>query len=310
MSYTTVYRFQDLNGYESVISKANSDMTYEGFGRILLNPGQTLEYKVTGEEQAIVLQQGDMTCWVEYEGVTVVDGAKGQRGNVYDDLPTALYVPPKATVKLYSEKGMPIIILGGIYTGIFTPTESAAVACAYGLIVGCFIYREINFKGLVETVKSAAASSGMIMFIVACAGVFGLLMTREQIPAHAAEFIMSICSNKVVFLLLVNVLLLIVGCFMDTTPAILIIAPILFPALSAYNIDPVHFGIIMLLNMCIGMITPPLGINLYVAATLRQAKVGELVNRHLLKYMICCLVNLLLITYIPQICLWLPSFME
>ena len=161
---------------------------------------------------------------------------------------------------------MPIIILGGIYTGIFTPTESAAVACAYGLIVGCFIYREINFKGLVETVKSAAASSGMIMFIVAC--------------------------------------------FMDTTPAILIIAPILFPALSAYNIDPVHFGIIMLLNMCIGMITPPLGINLYVAATLRQAKVGELVNRHLLKYMICCLVNLLLITYIPQICLWLPSFME
>ena len=106
MSYTTVYRFQDLNGYESVISKANSDMTYEGFGRILHNPGQTLEYKVTGEEQAIVLQQGDMTCWVEYEGVTVVDGAKGQRGNVYDDLPTALYVPPKATVKLYSEKGM------------------------------------------------------------------------------------------------------------------------------------------------------------------------------------------------------------
>ena len=95
MSYTTVYRFQDLNGYESVISKANSDMTYEGFGRILLSPGQTLEYKVTGEEQAIVLQQGDMTCWVEYEGVTVVDGAKGQRGNVYDDLPTALYVPPK-----------------------------------------------------------------------------------------------------------------------------------------------------------------------------------------------------------------------
>ena len=106
MSYTTVYRFQDLNGYESVISKANSDMTYEGFGRILLDPGQTLEYKVTGEEQAIVLQQGDMTCWVEYEGVTVVDGAKGQRGNVYDDMPTALYVPPKATVKLYSEKGM------------------------------------------------------------------------------------------------------------------------------------------------------------------------------------------------------------
>ena len=205
---------------------------------------------------------------------------------------------------------MPIIILGGIYTGIFTPTESAAVACFYGLVVGCFIYREIDFKGLIETVRGAASSSGMIMFIVACAGVFGLMMTREQIPAHAAEFIMSICSNKYTFLLLVNVLLLIVGCFMDTTPAILIIAPILFPALPTYGIDPVHFGIIMLLNMCIGMITPPLGINLYVASTLRQAKVAELVNRHLAKFMLCCLLNLFLITYIPQICMWLPNLMQ
>jgi len=205
---------------------------------------------------------------------------------------------------------MPIIILGGIYTGIFTPTESAAVACFYGLIVGCFIYREIDFKSLIQTVRNAAASSGMIMFIVACAGVFGLMMTREQIPARAAQLIMSLCSNKYVFLLLVNFLLLIVGCFMDTTPAILIIAPILFPALTTYGINPVHFGIVMLLNMCIGMITPPLGINLYVASTLRQAKVGELVNRHLAKYMICCLLNLLLITYIPQICLWLPSLMQ
>ena len=204
---------------------------------------------------------------------------------------------------------MPIIILGGIYTGIFTPTESAAVACFYGLIVGCFVYREINFKRLIETVRGAASSSGMIMFIVACAGVFGLMMTREQIPAHAAEFIMSICSSKYTFLLLVNVLLLIVGCFMDTTPAILIIAPILFPALSTYGIDPVHFGIIMLLNMCIGMITPPLGINLYVASTLRKAKVADLVNRHLAKFMICCLLNLFLITYSPQICMWLPNLM-
>ncbi|MDD3164357.1 MAG: TRAP transporter large permease [Oscillospiraceae bacterium] len=205
---------------------------------------------------------------------------------------------------------MPIIILGGIYTGVFTPTESAAVACAYGLVVGCFIYREIDRKALVQTVRTAAASSGMIMFIVACAGVFGLLMTREQIPAHAAEYLMRICSNKYVFLLLVNALLLVVGCFMDTTPAVLIIAPILLPAVVSYGIDTVHFGIVMLLNMCIGMITPPLGINLYVAATLRQAKVGDLVNRHLLKYMACCLVNLLLITYIPEICLWIPSLMK
>lgn len=106
MSYTTVYRFQDLEGYESVISKENSDMTFMGFGRILLKAGQTLEYTVTGQEQAIVLQQGDVTCWVEYGGAAVVNGAKGTRGNVYDDLPTALYVPPKAKVRLYSENGM------------------------------------------------------------------------------------------------------------------------------------------------------------------------------------------------------------
>ncbi len=106
MSYTTVYRFQDLEGYESVISKGNSKMSFMGFGRILLPAGKTLEYTVSGEEQAIVLQQGDMTCWVEYEGAAVINGAKGIRGNVYDDLPTALYVPPKAKVKITTEKGM------------------------------------------------------------------------------------------------------------------------------------------------------------------------------------------------------------
>lgn len=206
---------------------------------------------------------------------------------------------------------MPVIILGGIYSGIFTPTESAAVACLYGLIVGLFIYREMKFKDLVETVRNAAASSGMIMFIVACAGVFALMMTRLQIPVHASNYIVSICHSRVTFLLLVNIMLLIVGCFMDATPAILIIAPILYPALAVYNISPVHFGIVMLLNMCIGMITPPLGINLYVATTLEKgSKVGELVNGHLMKYMVCCLANLFLVTYLPDICMWLPNMMK
>lgn len=204
---------------------------------------------------------------------------------------------------------MPIIIMGGIYSGVFTPTESAAVACAYGLVVGCFIYREIDLKELYDTVTRAAATSGMIMFIVAAAGVFGLVMAREQIPAHAAEFLMSITSNKIVFLLLMNVLLLIVGCFMDATPAILIIAPILLPAMVAYDIDITHFGIIMLINMCIGMITPPLGINLYVAAGLKNEKVETVINGYLLRYLIVCLILLALVTYIPEITLFLPNKM-
>lgn len=106
MAFTQVYRFQDLNGYESVISKGNSDMTFMGFGRVLLEKGQTYEYEVTGEEHALVLQSGDFTAWVTYNGETVLDGVKGVRGNVYDELPTALYIPPKAKVRLYSETGM------------------------------------------------------------------------------------------------------------------------------------------------------------------------------------------------------------
>ena len=205
---------------------------------------------------------------------------------------------------------VPIIILGGIFTGVFTPTESAAVACAYGLILGCFIYREIDLKELFATTTRAATTSGMIMFIVAAAGVFGLLMAREQIPMKAAELIMSASSSPVTFLLLVNLMLLIVGCFMDATPAILIIAPILMPALAHYNIDLVHFGIIMLINMCIGLITPPLGINLYVSAGLRNEKVDTLINKYLLIFLIVCMVDLILVTYIPGFSLYLPSVMN
>lgn len=204
---------------------------------------------------------------------------------------------------------MPVIILGGIYSGIFTPTEAAGVACAYGLIVG-FLYREMDLKELFATVRKAAASTGMIMFIVACSGVFALVMTREQIPDKAATFILGISGNKYVFLALTNVLLLIVGCLMDTTPAILIIVPILYPAVVAFNINPVHFGMIILLNLCLGLLTPPLGLNLFVSASLQKAKISELLNRYLVFLMLCCLVNLLLITYVPQLCMWLPNMMK
>jgi len=204
---------------------------------------------------------------------------------------------------------VPIIILGGIFSGVFTPTESAAVACAYGLILGCFIYKEIDLKELFATTTRAATTSGMIMFIVAAAGVFGLLMAREQIPMKAAELIMSISSSPITFLLLTNVMLLIVGCFMDATPAVLIIAPILMPALAFYNIDIVHFGIIMLINMCVGLITPPLGINLYVAAGLRNEKVDILINKYLLRFLIICILDLLLVTFIPGLSLGLSGRM-
>lgn len=204
---------------------------------------------------------------------------------------------------------MPVIILGGIYTGVFTPTESAAIACIYGLVVGIFCYRELRLKDLKQVLISSATSSAMVMIIIACAGIFGMVMTREQIPAKVAAFMIEIAGNKYVFLLLVNILLLIVGCFLETTAAILIIAPVLLPAVSAFGIDPIHFGIIMCVNLAIGCATPPLGVNLYVAAGLTRDKVDTVINKHLLYYILASVVALMIITYCEPLVMLLPNMM-
>ena len=204
---------------------------------------------------------------------------------------------------------MPVIILGGIYTGVFTPTESAAIACIYGLVVGIFWYRELRLKDLKQVLVSSATSSAMVMFIIACAGIFGMVMTREQIPAKVAEFMIQVAGNKYVFLLLVNILLLIVGCFLETTAAILIIAPVLLPAVNAFGIDPIHFGIIMCVNLAIGCATPPLGVNLYVAAGLMRDKVDTVINKHLVFYILASVVALFIITYCEPLVMLLPHML-
>ena len=204
---------------------------------------------------------------------------------------------------------MPVIILGGIYTGVFTPTESAAIACIYGLVVGIFWYRELRLKDLKQVLVSSATSSAMVMFIIACAGIFGMVMTREQIPAKVAEFMIQVSGNKYVFLLLVNILLLIVGCFLETTAAILIIAPVLLPAVNAFGIDPIHFGLIMCVNLAIGCATPPLGVNLYVAAGLMRDKVDTVINKHLVFYILASVVALFIITYCEPLVMLLPNML-
>ncbi len=204
---------------------------------------------------------------------------------------------------------MPVIILGGIYTGIFTPTESAAIACIYGLIVGIFFYRELKVADLKKVLVDSASSSAMVMVIIACAGIFGMVMTREQIPAKVATVLISVAGNKYVFLLLVNIMLLIVGCFLETTAAILIIAPVLLPAVAAFGINPIHFGIIVCVNLAIGCATPPLGVNLYVAAGLTRDKVDMVINRHLVGYIIASVVALLVITYCEPLVMFLPNMM-
>lgn len=203
---------------------------------------------------------------------------------------------------------MPIIILGGIYGGIFTPTEAAAVACLYGLIVGFFLYRELNWKKVYKIMKDSAVSSAMVMFIVAAAGAFGFVMTQANIPTKMSQFIIGLSDNKIVLLLLINLLLLFMGTFMETNAAILIVSPIFVPICQAFDIDLVHFGVMMVVNLSMGMVTPPLGVNLFVGARLVEGiTVKDIINRHLFIYLGLALIGLLLVTFIPEIVLFLPS---
>jgi C4-dicarboxylate transporter DctM subunit len=205
---------------------------------------------------------------------------------------------------------MPLIILGGIYGGVFTPTEAAAVASFYGLVVGLFIYRELDLPMLGRILKQAVSSSCMIMFIVAAATVFGLIMTREQIPVKVGEYIVSAAGNKYTFLLFVTVLLFIVGTFMDTVPAVMILSPIFVPVLAAYDISPVAFGVIIIINLGIGLVTPPVGLNLYVAASLRKTTIEKVTNKHLIIYIGCATAILVALMIVPEVITFIPDMMK
>ena len=203
---------------------------------------------------------------------------------------------------------MPIIILGGIYGGIFTPTEAANVAVVYGLVVGLYVYRELQWKDLPEILKSSAISSAMVMLIIATASAFGLILTREAIPAQIAELFLGLTSNPLMLLLLINLMLLVVGTFMETNAAIIILAPIFFPVIQQLGIDPVHFGIIMVANLAIGMITPPLGVNLFVACGISKLTIEQLVRANW-NYLFVSLLGLALLTAFPWLSLWLPKLL-
>lgn len=200
---------------------------------------------------------------------------------------------------------MPLIILGGIYGGIFTPTEAAAVACVYSLLVGAFIYKELTFKTMVTSFHEAGVTSAMVMLIISTATVMGWILTTEQIPMKVATSISSIAQTPFMFLLLVNVVLLITGCFMELNASIIILGPIFLPLVLKMGIDPVQFGVIMVVNMTIGLLTPPLGVNLFVAGSLlREVKFKRIVIA-VLPFLGVLLIDLLLFTYIPIISLFL-----
>jgi len=201
-----------------------------------------------------------------------------------------------------------VIIMGGIYGGVFTPTEAAAVSAVYALIVAVFIYKDLKFKDLPEVFVDASRTTVMLMFIVANAMLFAHVLTTERIPQTIAEHIVAFGMEPWMFLLVVNVILLIAGNFMEPTGIILILAPIFFPIATQLGIDPIHLGIIMVVNMEIGMVTPPVGLNLFVTSGITGMSIME-VTHAALPWLLVLLVFLGLVTYIPEISLFLPDLL-
>jgi tripartite ATP-independent transporter DctM subunit len=227
-----------------------------------------------------------------------------------DKLPKGEVVPFHQAVKIAIDAIWGLItigiILGGILSGFFTPTESGAVACVYAFFVTMFIYRDCKWRDLPMLIGRVVRTVGMVMIMIGFSIGFGYMMAILQVPAKATEFFVAISSDKYTFLLWVNVLLLLLGTFMDLAPMLLICTPIFLPVIKQFGIDPVHFGIIMILNLGIGLLTPPVGPTMVVGCAIGRVSM-EAVSRSILVFYIPMLIVLALVTYIPALTLWLPA---
>ena len=199
-----------------------------------------------------------------------------------------------------------VIVMGGIYSGKFTPTEAAAVAAVYAFVIAVFVYKDLKLTQVGKVLLDSASMSAMLLYIITNAVLFSFLMTSENIPQAMAGWITDQGLGMVSFLLVVNVLLLLAGNIMEPSPIVLIMAPILFPVAMKLGIDPVHFGILIVVNMEVGMCHPPVGLNLYVASGITKMGISELTVA-VLPWLLTMLAFLVLITYVPQITLWLPN---
>ncbi|WP_394137750.1 TRAP transporter large permease [Cytobacillus oceanisediminis] len=204
---------------------------------------------------------------------------------------------------------IPVIILGGIYGGIFSPTEAAVVAVVYAIIIGVFVHKELTMKDLYDSFREAVVINATTMIIIGLSISFAYIMTLEQIPASIADFITNLSTNPFVILLVINLLLLIVGMFIDTISALVVLTPILLPIVTAVGVDPIHFGVILVANLAIGFITPPLGVNLFVASSVSGVKI-EKISMAILPFLLSMIISLLVITYVPALSIWLPEFFQ
>lgn len=203
---------------------------------------------------------------------------------------------------------VPIIILGGIYGGVFTPTEAGAVAVVYAIFCGVFIYKEISLKDLPKIFARSTLTSATILVLVVFAAAFGRLITFEQIPDAVATALIGVSDNPIVILLLINLLLLLIGMFMETISAIIILTPILLPVVKALGVDPIVFGVILTVNLAIGFCTPPLGVNIFVASQVSNVSI-EKISKALLPFLAVMFVLLMVVTFIPSISLFLTTVM-
>lgn len=199
-----------------------------------------------------------------------------------------------------------VILLGGIYMGIVTPTEAGALAATWALLISVLFYRAFGFKDLWKTLKNTVRTTGTLSFLVGAAYAFSYIVAIEHIPAMVANWMLGITSNKYVMLLIINVVFLVLGMFLDTTAITLVFIPIVLPVISAMGIDLVHFGIVIVLNMMIGLSTPPFGMLLFITAGLSGAPLKDII-REIIPYLVLFVAVLLLITYVPDIILWLPK---
>lgn len=216
------------------------------------------------------------------------------------DEPTSFRNIVKATWEAKWALLIPIIILGGIYGGYFTPTEAAVVAVVYGLFASMVLYKELRIKELPKVITDSALTTATVLIIVGTATAFGRLLTIEQIPNKIAQSMLSFSSNPIVIILLITALLLVVGMFMDTLAAIIILTPILLPIAVQIGYDPIHFGILMVVNLAIGFFTPPVGVNLFVASGISGVRM-EVLSRAVLPFLLAMLITLLFLTFIPQL---------
>ncbi len=202
----------------------------------------------------------------------------------------------------------PVIILGGIYGGIFTPTEAAVVAVVYGFIIGAFVYKELKLPQIYDALFKTAITVGSVMIIIGVATTLGRLMSMYQIPNKMAASLASVSTNKFVILMLINLLLLFIGMFMETLATIIILTPLLLPVVTALGVDPIHFGILLVVNSEIGFLTPPLGVNLFVASGISGVSI-ENIAKGILPFILALLAAITLLTFVPEISTFLPNLL-